>query len=95
MEAMYKVRDSLQDKIDKKERSDLLFLFVLGLIIIAMTVMVFLYSAVFFNVVVDGPSMQPTLYTGDVLVASKSKKAERGSLIVIDGVKWDSTITIT
>lgn len=90
MEAMYKVRDSLQDKIDKKERSDLLFLFVLGLIIIAMTVMVFLYSVVFFNVVVDGPSMQPTLYTGDVLVASKNKKAERGSLIVIDGVKWDS-----
>ena len=35
--------------------------------------------------------MQPTLKTGDVLVASRYKEAEKGSLIVIDGVKWDNS----
>ena len=87
METMYKVRDSLADKIKKKERSDLMFLLVLGIIVIIMSVTVVLYTAVFFNVVVDGPSMNNTLTTGDVLVASKNKGVERGSLIVIDGEK--------
>lgn len=91
METMYKVRDSLQEKINKKERSDLIFLFVFGLMVIVMTALVFLYSVVFFNVVVEGPSMQPTLKTGDVLVASKYTDAKKGSLIVIDGVKWDNS----
>jgi len=91
MDKMYKIRDSLKEQIDRKERSDLIFLLVMGLIIIAMTVVVFLYSVVFFNVVVDGPSMLPTLTTGDVLVASKNKETERGSLIVIDGVKWENS----
>ena len=84
---MYKIRDSLQETIQKKERSDGIFLLTLALIILAMAVIVFLYSAVFFNVVVDGGSMKSTLQSGDVLVANRNASVEKGSIIVIDGVK--------
>ena len=41
----------------------------------------------FTNVSVSGGSMEPTLYTGDLVVINTTKKAQVGDVIVIKGVK--------
>lgn len=84
---MYKIRDSLREQYLKKEKSDFKFLLAIAIIVLIMSVIIFLNTYVFFNVIVEGPSMQPTLYTADVLVANKNREVKRGDIIVIDGVK--------
>ena len=74
----------------KKERSDFIFLIVILFVALVMSVIIFLNTHIFFNVLVDGPSMEPTMYTGDVLMAVKTDDIKRGDIIVIDGEKYNS-----
>ena len=87
---MYKIADSLKERVRKKERSDFIFLIVVLFVALIMSVVIFLNTYVFFNVLVDGPSMQPTMYTGDVLLAVRTDEIKRGDIIVIDGEKQNS-----
>ena len=87
---MYKIADSLKERFRKKERSDFIFLIVILFVALVMSVIIFLNTYVFFNVLVDGPSMEPTMYTGDVLMAVKTDEVKRGDIIVIDGEKYNS-----
>ena len=87
---MYKIADSLKERFRKKERSDFIFLIVILFVALVMSVIIFLNTHVFFNVLVDGPSMEPTMYTGDVLMAVKTDEVKRGDIIVIDGEKYNS-----
>jgi signal peptidase I len=84
------VYDSLFEQNAKKQRSDRLFLFLLSVAVILMTVIILLNTFVFFNVRVSGPSMQPTLYTGNVLVANRYKRVNYESIIIISGEKAGS-----
>ena len=84
---MYKINDSLLERKNKKIKSDFAFLRAIAFIALIVVVITTLSTYVFFNVVVDGASMKPTLYSGDVLIANRTLKCERGSLVVIDGVK--------
>ena len=84
------VYDSLFDQNAKKPRSDGAFFVLLIVAIIIMTVIALLNTFVFFNVRVSGPSMQPTLYTGNVLVANRYKKVGYGNIIIISGEKAGS-----
>ena len=45
---------------------------------------------VIFNVYVLGPSMKPTLKTGDVLIANRLKEPTRGDIIIVSGAKAGS-----
>lgn len=72
---------------DKKKGSDIAFILTIFLLVAIMVVVIFLNTFVFFNVRVSGPSMQPTLYTGNVLVANRYGKIERGAIIIIKGEK--------
>ena len=72
---------------EKKKTSDSLFLLGLLLVVLLMTAIIALNTFVFFNVRVSGPSMQPTLYTGDVLVANRYASVNRGSIVIIKGEK--------
>ena len=72
---------------NKKKGSDIAFILTIFLLVAIMVVTIFLNTFVFFNVRVSGPSMQPTLYTGNVLVANRYGKIERGAIIIIKGEK--------
>ena len=84
---MYKVSDSLLEQKIKNERSDRLFLLIIALILAIMTTIMALNQFVFVNVSVSGPSMQPTLYTGDSLVVNRKRVAKVGDIVVIQGAK--------
>ena len=83
----YTIRDDLRTEERKKRISDFIFTEVVLFVILFMSVVIFLNTHVYFNVLVDGPSMEPTMYTGNVLKANRLKDVERGDIIVIDGVK--------
>ncbi len=84
---MYKISDSLLEQKIKNERSDRFFLLIIAIVLAVMTAIIALNQFVFLNVSVSGPSMQPTLYTGDGLIANRKKDIKVGDIIVIEGVK--------
>lgn len=57
---------------------------------VIMAIVVVLNTFVFFKIRVSGPSMQPTLYTGNRLIANKYGKVVRGSIIIIKDEKPNS-----
>lgn len=86
---MYKINDSLNERQIKKERSDFNFIIIAAFLLLIMSVVIFLNKYVYFNVIVDGSSMVPTLQSEDVLVVNRKSDVERGSIIVIEGEKFD------
>ena len=84
---MYKINDSLLERQREKERSDRYFLLTMAFITAVMWVILALNYFVFLSVRVQGPSMQPTLYTDDVLMVNRLKSVEKNSIIVISGEK--------
>ena len=71
----------------KKNILEIILWIVLSIIIILSTTLIILNRVVFFSVYVDGPSMLPTLQSGDVLYVSKNYEVKEGDIIVIDGEK--------
>ncbi|MBQ8427099.1 MAG: signal peptidase I [Clostridia bacterium] len=84
---MIKVNKSLMEKAREKTKSDLVFLVVVAIVVLVMSVVVFLNTFVFFNVQIKGPSMEPTMYENDVLIANRYKKPTHGSIVIISGEK--------
>ncbi len=71
----------------KKNIFEIILWIMLSLIILFSLTLIILSRVVFFNVYVDGPSMSPTLQSGDVLFVSKDFEVKEGAIIVIDGEK--------
>ncbi len=71
----------------KKSVLEIILWIFLCLIIICSSTLIVLNRVVFFNVYVDGPSMNPTLSSGDVLFVNKKFEVKEGDIIVIDGEK--------
>lgn len=84
---MVKVNKSLMEKAREKTKSDTVFLVVVAIAVLIMCTVLFLNTFVFFNVQIKGPSMEPTMQTGDVLIANRYKKATYGSIVIISGEK--------
>ena len=84
---MNKVFDSLWEQDFKKQKSDKVFLLVLSVMLAVMVVFTVFNQYVFLNVSVSGPSMQPTLQTGDVVVLNRKREVSVGDIIVIGDVK--------
>ena len=84
---MNKVFDSLWEQDLKKQKSDKVFLLVLSVMLAVMVVFTVFNQYVFLIVSVSGPSMQPTLQTGDVVVLNRKREVSVGDIIVIGDVK--------
>ncbi len=84
---MYKIRDSLAEENIKREREDRNFYLFAGILMAIFAVMIALNAFVYSFVVVQGASMQPTLFTGDVLIMNRLKGFGYGDIIIIDGEK--------
>jgi len=86
---MHKITDSLSERGRKTAISNLIFYEMILVFLLVITIIITLNTYVFFNVLVDGSSMYPTLKTGDVLVANRQRETAFGDIIVIDGEKTD------
>lgn len=86
---MHKITDSLSERERKTAISNLIFYEMILVFLLVITIIITLNTYVFFNVLVDGSSMYPTLKTGDVLVANRQRETVFGDIIVIDGEKTD------
>ena len=87
---MIKVFDSLLERKLKKEKSDRNFLLVIVLITTAILIVAILNTYVFFNVEVVGDSMNPTLNSGDLLVANRKTTPKQGDIVIIQGEKGNA-----
>ena len=87
---MIKVFDSLLERKLKKEKSDRNFLLVIALITTAILIVAILNTYVFFNVEVVGDSMNPTLNSGDLLVANRKTTPKQGDIVIIQGEKGNA-----
>lgn len=85
----YKIRNSLIEDEQKEFKSDMRFLAIIGVLTAIFFAIVIVFNEVFITVTVDGPSMQPNYYTGDVLLVNKAKTPEYGDVVIVDlGEKW-------
>ena len=74
----------------KKSVFEIILWITLSLIILLSSTLIILNRVVFFSVYVDGPSMNPTLNSGDVLFVNKNFELKEGDIIVIAGEKDNS-----
>ena len=81
---MYKIRNSILENIKKEERANRRFLAFTALFVVLLSFIFFLFTEVYFNVIVEGDSMKPTLKSGDVLTVNTLKDVERGDIIIVD-----------
>ena len=87
---MVKITNSLWETQLKKEKSDGKFLLIVAVMLSVILAVITLNTYVIFNVYVLGPSMQPTLYTGDVLIANRLKEPMKGDVVIVSGAKAGS-----
>ena len=103
MENKLQTTNTEEVKEKKFTRADIIWTVVSSVIIVALLTVIILNTFVFFNVKVDGPSMEPTLYggevvngkndgTGDLLVGNKLKTPSRGDIVVISSVVGNNWI---
>lgn len=80
---MYKVSDSIKEKRIKEQKSNKRFLIFIAVLVAVLCLAFFMLSEVFFNVVVEGASMEPTVHSGDVLTVNSFKKPKNGDIVII------------
>ena len=86
---MYKIKDSLWENKEREARADRRINVALVLLVIFIFTVLFLNTAVYTTVRVDGPSMCYTLEDEDVLTVNKIKRANYGDIVVIETKgKW-------
>ena len=78
---------TLYDKRKSDIRSGIIFNVVFMVVLTVLAAFVFINNFVLFRVDVSGSSMQPTLMSGDRIVASYYGKVERTSIIIIKDEK--------
>lgn len=78
---------TLYDQRNREIKSNNIVSAVLYVFITIIAAFVIINNFLFFRVSVDGESMQPTFYTGDIVLASYYAKPERYSVIIIKGEK--------
>lgn len=87
------VNKSLYQKRASEMRSDIVFGAVAAVLLFIIAVAVFIGNTVYIRVMVDGASMQPTLYGGravdeyDIVFANVLREPSYGDILVISGEK--------
>lgn len=91
---MYKVCDNLNERKQKQIQSDQRFIKVIAVIAMIVSIIVALNTYVFMSVIVEGGSMNPTLQSGDVLVANVLREHKKGDMVVIIDQKGKDELII-
>ena len=81
---MYKIRNSIKENIKREEKINRRFLAFTAILIAVLFVVFFLFTEVYFNVLVEGDSMKPTLESGDVLTVNTFKEVQKGDIIIVE-----------
>ena len=87
------INKSLYEKNAAELKSGIIFGTVASILLLIIVCWVFISNLVFIRVMVDGPSMQPTLYGGtaideyDIVFANVIRKPSYGDIIIISGEK--------
>ncbi|MBR1983589.1 MAG: signal peptidase I [Clostridia bacterium] len=81
---MYKIRNDINENIQREEKVNRRFLLFTAFLVAVLFVIFFLFTEVYFNVLVEGDSMKPTLESGDVLTVNTLKDVEKGNIIIVD-----------
>lgn len=81
---MNKLRDSLVEKEYKKEKADLRFTLWIGIGMVVLFLLFFLFTNVLLLVQVDGGSMENTLYSGEGVLVNRYSSIDRGDVVVIE-----------
>ena len=81
---------------DRQEKKDSMKGFVAFCCVLASILVLFLIlnSVVFMRVQVEGPSMENTLFTGDIIVANRLKTADYGDIVIISGEKNNGDLLV-
>lgn len=86
---MIKVQNSLMDNVIKEERSNRIFFDVMCFVFLFLSIFFLVINYLFVSVETQGPSMQPTIKTGDILLVNKYEQPTYGDIVIIDvGEKW-------
>ncbi len=78
------VNQSLNERKFAEDKSNRSFILISLVTALLMIFIIFLNTNVFFVALVDGSSMEPTMYTGNKLVANRYKGVEKGSVVCIE-----------
>ena len=81
---MYKIRNDINENIKREEKINRRFLGFTAVLVLVLFIVFFLFTEVYFNVLVEGDSMKPTLKSGDVLTVNSYKDVEKGDIIIVD-----------
>ena len=81
---------------DRQEKKESMKGFVAFCCVLASILVLFLIlnSVVFMRVQVEGPSMENTLFTGDIIVANRLKTADYGDIVIISGEKNNGDLLV-
>lgn len=77
-----------------KNKSNARFLFSFLFVVLWLAAFIGANRCFFYYIEVEGPSMNDTLYTGDVLCVERYRAPEYGSVVIIAGEKGDDTCLI-
>ena len=80
---MVRINESLTERIERKKASDRNTMIFIVVLLLAMLFIFFLNSSVYINIEVVGSSMNPTLSSGDYVVANTYKTAPDYNNVVI------------
>ena len=80
-----------QERNERKESNS--FLLFITIILSVLLLIGLARSFVFYSVMVDGPSMNKTLYTGDLLLVNRLISPERYGVVVFDAYGVDSSVS--
>ena len=80
---MVKVRNSLVENSKKQGKANRILSGVMFFAVLILALLVVLNTVVFMTIEVDGSSMYPTLYNGDVIKVNKLIEPDRGDIVII------------
>ena len=80
---MVKIRNSLVENNKKQGRANRILSGMIFIVVMILALLIVLNTVVFMTIEVDGSSMYPTLYNGDVLKVNKLIKPQRGDIVII------------
>ncbi len=81
---MNKLNDSLVERENKKDKADLRFTMWIGIGMVVLFAIFFLFTNVLLLVQVDGGSMENTLYSGEGVFVNRYARIDRGDIVVIE-----------
>jgi signal peptidase I len=78
-----KLRNSLAEKSKKQSKTNRILSGAIFVVTLILALLIVMNTFVFMTIEIDGSSMYPTLYNGDVIKVNKLIEPERGDIVII------------